>query len=371
MLSYRDFVNKVRLLLYCYTMARPRGSTGRKQLTTEQRQRIRTLHFDARMTNGEIASITGATPDQIRYTIRAESAAVAHRSGRPRVLTPEQEAELVEFVCASRKNRRMTFLQLSLVLFAGIFGVWAIKHALYRLGFRRRVARRKPPITEENRVKRLNWALEHVNWTPEQWAKILWTDETWIVGGPHRKQYVTRREGEEWDDTCIVERHIKKPGWMFWGCFSGATGKGPGVFWEKDWGTINQESYRQHTVPVIDGWIRLCREEQGEELVLMQDGAPGHAAATTRRELRDRGVTVILWPPYSPDLNPIETVWNWMKDYIEDKYGDIEKPSYDQLRKWVWEAWYAVPEDWLKELLASMSSRCQAVIEANGMHTKY
>jgi transposase-like protein len=279
-------------------MARPQGSTGRRQLTTAERQRIRTLYFDANFTKAKIASITGATADQIRYTIRQESATVAPRSGRPKALTPEQESDLVEFVCATKKNRRMTFLQLSCVLFAGVFGMWAIKNTLYRLGFRRRVARKKPPISEENRVKRLNWALEHVNWTPEQWANILWTDETWITGGPHSKQYVTRRQGEEWDPTCIVEKHQRKQGWMFWGCFSGATGKGPGIFWEKDWGKINEETYRQHTVPIIDGWITLCRRDDGEELLLMQDGAPGHAAKATREDLAERGVEVIHWPPF-------------------------------------------------------------------------
>ena len=103
----------------------------------------------------------------------------------------------------------------------------------------------------------------------------------------------------------------------------------------------------------------------------MQDGAPAHAAAATREDLADRGVRVINWPAYSPDLNPIESVWDWMKDYIEDKYGHIENPSYNRLRVWVWEAWNAVPEPWLKELLASMPRRCEAVIQANGMHTKY
>jgi len=41
-------------------------------------------------------------------------------------------------------------------------------------------------------------------------------------------------------------------------------------------------------------------------LVLMQDGAPGHAAADTQADLKERGITVIFWPPFSPDLNPIE-----------------------------------------------------------------
>jgi transposase len=46
----------------------------------------------------------------------------------------------------------------------------------------------------------------------------------------------------------------------------------------------------------------------------MQDGAPGHAAAETREELHEGDIHPIFWPAYSPDLNPIETVWNQMKD---------------------------------------------------------
>ncbi len=56
----------------------------------------------------------------------------------------------------------------------------------------------------------------------------------------------------------------------------------------------------------------------------MRDGAPAHASAETKKELAERGIVTINWPPYSRDLNPIENVWNWMKDYIskgrEDAY---------------------------------------------------
>ena len=40
----------------------------------------------------------------------------------------------------------------------------------------------------------------------------------------------------------------------------------------------------------------------------MQDGALGHAAGDTKAELVSRGIIVIEWPPFSPDLNPIERV---------------------------------------------------------------
>jgi hypothetical protein len=64
---------------------------------------------------------------------------------------------------------------------------------------------------------------------------------------------------------------------MFWGCFTGMT-KGPGIFWEKDWGMITLESYCAHIVPIIEGWLRMNRHEQW---ILMQDNAPGYYAAAT------------------------------------------------------------------------------------------
>jgi hypothetical protein len=60
--------------------------------------------------------------------------------------------------------------------------------------------------------------------------------------------------------------------------------KGPGLFWEKDWGTIKEKSYRAKIIPVIEGWIRL-NADRGEQLVFIQDSAPAHAAKGTIEDL--------------------------------------------------------------------------------------
>jgi hypothetical protein len=44
---------------------------------------------------------------------------------------------------------------------------------------------------------------------------------------------------------------------------------------------------------------------------------PLPAASATHDEFHERGIYPIFWPPFSPDFNPIETVWNVMKDYCE------------------------------------------------------
>jgi transposase len=48
--------------------------------------------------------------------------------------------------------------------------------------------------------------------------------------------------------------------------------------------------------------------------IFMQDRALGHAKKETLADLIERGIRKLSWPPFSLDLNPIETVWNWTKE---------------------------------------------------------
>ncbi|PMD53238.1 uncharacterized protein K444DRAFT_171487 [Hyaloscypha bicolor E] len=65
----------------------------------------------------------------------------------------------------------------------------------------------------------------------------------------------------------------------------------------------------------------------------MQDNAPGHAAKETIAIIEAYAILRFKWPPFSPDLNPIETVWKYRKNYLEDKYGDYVFKSYDVQRE--------------------------------------
>ena len=282
----------------------------------------------------------------------------------------------------SKRTRRLSYYHLLLQVFPhrlegpDKIGAIAVQNCLERRGYGRRVALRKPILSPKNRQARLDWAWAHVHWTMEQWNTILWSDETWVKSFRHRKTYITRKPGEEYDETCIVEKPRKTGGWMFWGCFHSDI-KGPFLFWEKEWGYITAQSYCDRTVPLVDGWNRIHEDPLfGPELLFMHDNAPGHAAAETIQELRDRGIVVMEWPAFSPDLNPIEHVWNKMKNWMEREYPDnpLEtqgNAQYDRLREQVTAAWEAIGRDYLRELVDSMPIRCIDVIMAAGGHTKW
>lgn len=107
---------------------------------------------------------------------------------------------------------------------------------------------------------------------------------------------------------------------------------------------------------------------------VMQDNAPPHAAARTMEEMGERAITPIPWPPNSPDLNPIEAVWDFMKNYIQLNYpslGSGKNRSRDKLRLVVKEAWDSVSSEYFVKLIETMPARCKAVIDADGGPTKY
>jgi len=125
---------------------------------------------------------------------------------------------------------------------------------------------------------------------------------------------------------------------MFGVALLGILARNP-VFFRRRIGGQSLQSHIQHTIPVIEGLYNLHKGH-----IFMQDGAPAHAADSTELELLERRIESLGWPPYSPDLNPIENVWDWMKV--------IWRTSYDQLRAAV--RGKKVPDDCLLGLVQSI-----------------
>jgi transposase len=153
---------------------------------------------------------------------------------------------------------------------------------------------------------------------------------------------------------------------MFWGSISGKYGRHQGLFWEKDWETINEGSYSGIIIPLIQETL-----QQFPDLIFQQDNAKGYTSSFTKSVFKSMNIQPIYWPAFSPDLNPSETLWNDMKDYIREHYPQVHR-SYQRLHVAVNKAWEAVATiEIIRELIRTMLERCKDVIKADGGPTKW
>lgn len=288
------------------------------------------------------------------------------------ILRTPQRDRLVEVATESAYNRRRPLTEI-----AELAGIKACNSTLRttfaRLGYHRRIARIKPFLTQLAKDKRLAWALEHAHWTVEDWSRVIWTDECALkVGEVSGNIWVTRRPDEEYHEDCLQPKFRKRPTVMIWGCMIGEE-LGPMVIWKKEWGTITSKTYTEH---IIDEEIAPFYQEKEAELgrvYLMEDGASPHRAAHSQNA-RDRyGILSLPWPASSPDLNPIESLWHQVKSHIsklplEDRPSTIEGMKLCIKRTW---AYLSHDHLFTQDLVASMPERIQAVIAANGGHTRW
>jgi transposase len=100
----------------------------------------------------------------------------------------------------------------------------------------------------------------------------------------------------------------------------------------------------------------------------MEDNAPVHKGTCTQPR-KDLKWPLYAYPPNSPDLNPIENIWAWMKHEITLNYKHIT--SQKEMRQVVLEMWNNFTDAQWDSLIASMSGRIKAVLKAKGGHTRY
>ncbi|EED11731.1 conserved hypothetical protein [Talaromyces stipitatus ATCC 10500] len=243
----------------------PRQNSAR--LNRDERIRVLTLR-DAGFTYLQISQQLQISYRQVQYTCQSQQATPKKARGNPPKLSEAEVDHIIEWITSSKRTQRMPYYKVIQELNLSI-GKHALARALKKRGYSRCKALNKPPLSDKHKQ---------------------------VTSGFHTRIWVTRKAGEELEETCIRSSPTRKRGWMFWATFHG-NNKGPCLFWEKEWGTINSERYCQRVIPIIDGYIRLLRDDIW--LQFMQDGAPGHASKETLEELHSRGIYLSVRMQYS------------------------------------------------------------------------
>ena len=167
--------------------------------------------------------------------------------------------------------------------------------------------------------------------------------------------------GEELSPKCL-KASVKFGGGsiMVWGMISG-DGVGPLVRLQ---GKVNAGVYKHlvkdHVLPVL-------RNSTKQLSIFMQDNAPCNKAMVVMNFLKPDNFTLIDWPPQSLDLNPIQNVWKALGERSKARNPKTTEQLWNALQ----EEWNKITQQDINKLISSCSRRCQNVIEAKGLHTKY
>ncbi len=103
--------------------------------------------------------------------------------------------------------------------------------------------------------------------------------------------------------------------------------------------------------------------------MLLHDNARPHVARICTQSLEAENIPVLVWPAYSPDMLPIEHVWDALDRRIRQR---VPVPvNIQQLRTAIEEEWTNIPQATINNLINYMRRRCVALREANGGHTRY
>ena len=347
-------------------------TTQRKELSEFQRGEIigawKCREFCEKLSERKISEILGYPKSTVHEVIAAYRdhgiEKPSPRSGRPPILTERDGRHLMQILNKNRKTNLNELYENFVSSTSVNVSKFTLRRYLHKLKVYGRIGAKKPFVNAANRMKRLSWAKKRKNWIDE-WEKIIWSDESrFVVFGGDGKRYVWRTIYEKYNPNCLIPTFKSgQESVMIWGCFT-KNELGPLVRLEgRVTANIYIEMLENYLIPFINDL------ENKDDYTFQEDNAPIHTAKIAKKWKSDNNIKSLPWPAQSPDLNPIENLWDELERQVRNHKPLPKNPN---------DLWEILQEEWLKldinkykNLVDSMPRRIEAVIINKGNPTKY
>ena len=339
-----------------------------RELTAEERRSVVTLALEGISFARIALRLHCSRQTAWRVWKRFEETAVVAklpRSGRPQKTTLREDRRLFRLTKLQRFNPAK-FLAASWSEYLGRnISTKTVRRRLHRANIRSRVARRKPLISLQNRVRRVRWARRVQNWTvQDNWRHIVFSDESrFCLSFDDGRIRVWRTNGTAYHPGNLTFFTRNALSIMFWGCI-GYHGVGELVMVE---GNLAHAQY----IDILDGYLLQSVEnifgDREHPFVFQDDNAPPHRAHVVQDWMFEHGINRMDWPAQSPDANPIENLW----DDIERAIVRDHPATREDLIRCVYRAWGEIAPERLHGLYETLPRRAAAIIRSHGYATKY
>ena len=144
---------------------------------------------------------------------------------------------------------------------------------------------------------------------------------------------------------------------MVWGCM---TWHGVGYMCRIN-NTLDAELYRQILDDELTATIKYYRLSK-RHVIVQRDNDPKHTAGSTSAWFKDNGIKVLFWPAQSPDMNPMEHLWNEVDNRLK-KYP-LRPSNPDDLWERIQDVWNDIETDVCQRLITTMPERVQDILNA-------
>ena len=248
-----------------------------------------------------------------------------------------------------------------------------------RWGYHHHTPDSKPFLTEAQRRQRYAFAIKHWDHSVGYWRRGIYTDETIARTNLRRRVKVLRKRGERRRLDCIqFTFNSGRDSVMCWAAigynfkselyFVSQEGQGKG---------FTQKKYEEQ---ILRGPLKsIFKERHSQGFFCVEDGSKVHGLKDTRgnkglcnsTRVECHIITLIDWPPCSPDLNPIENVWRILKQKLRNRnpHGGWNLTQLKEALMDIWNNEITV-EDFNK-YIDSMPQRIRKVLARRGAQTPY
>ncbi|GFU37384.1 transposable element Tcb2 transposase [Trichonephila clavipes] len=220
-------------------------------------------------------------------------------------------------------------------------------------------------LLPDHRTARLQWYREHHNWTEQDWACVLFSDESrFSLSSDCRRQLIWRESGTAYRPENIQEKdRYPTCSIMVW---AGIMINGRTRLHVVANGTMTDQRYIDE---VLLPHVRLFRGAVGDKFVFMDDNATCHRTLAVQDCLDSEGIQRLVWPARSPDLDPIENVWDALGRQVAGR--NYPPTNKNTLIRALTEKWDKLPQQLLDNVVQSMVRRVECCITLHGGHIPY
>lgn len=281
----------------------------------------------------------------------------AERSGRPRC-TSQATDEAIETFADEMVSvvPKDVVRELQLPVSAR-----TVRRRLDEVGLLGRVQQEEHAYTDATLRSRISFAEGYSRWTEDDWARVVFSDETHFHLGHHGREYVQRPVGAGLDPKYTLKTERLKGKVSLWGCIC-AGGLGHAELY-----VDSLDARRYQSILALNLVPSAHQFWPRGQWWFQQDNWTVHTAGTSQAWFHNHGIDLIDWPAWSPDLNPIENLWSDLKRRVYAHHPQ----TMEELEDWIGKEWAATDLNFISHICRSMPRRLQLLLDNNGHKISY